>query len=83
MVAAKISSFEFQYLHTPLVILNVLSLIFFFVGWEGKGQQICIHFHTLLKCVTIILLCIAGEATCTIVHKQEPQMNTSVPTTAQ
>ena len=58
-------------------------ILFFFVGWEGKGQQICIHFHTLLKCVTIILLCIAGEASGTIVHKQLPQMNTAVTTTAQ
>ena len=29
--AAKISSFEFQYLHPPLVILNELSLIYLFL----------------------------------------------------
>ena len=36
----------------------------------------------LLKYVTIILLCIAGETSCTIVHMQIiTQMNTAVTTT--
>ena len=35
----------------------------------------------LLKYVTVIFFCIAGEATCTIVHIQITQMNTAVTTT--
>ena len=35
----------------------------------------------LLKYVIVIFFCIAGEATCTIVHIQITQMNTAVTTT--
>ena len=77
-------------LGTPHLGKYSCSLYFWGFG-RGRGTKLtiyivqffCIHFHTLLKYVTVILLCIAGEPSCTIVHMQITQMNTAVTTTVK